>query len=182
METLIGLAAVILVIAWTVVAYNGLVAARHQVQSAWSTVDAQLERRYDLVPDLVETIEGYAAHKRETLDAVSQARAAAMAASGVNDQSRAESRLSQALFDLRTVAEQYPDLKVNDGFTVLRDELTNTEDKIAFARQAYNESVDRYDTRRQRIPTNVIASMGGFRAYDHFEADPNSRAPVKAER
>ncbi|HVL98502.1 MAG TPA: LemA family protein [Egibacteraceae bacterium] len=168
-----------LLVGGLVLAYNGLVALRNAVENAWASIDVQLKRRYDLIPNLVETVKGYASHERETLDAVTRARAAAMAADNAADQARAENELSQALFNLRAVAEAYPDLKANRNFQQLQDELTNTEDRIAFARQGYNDAVRRYDTRRQSIPFNVVAALGSFGSYDYFEADPDSRSPVE---
>ena len=180
MTTLIVIVVVLLLIlVWAVSAYNGLVTQRNRVQNAWSTIDVQLKRRYDLIPNLLETVKGYAKHEREVLTAVTEARAAAMRADGVREQAVAENDLSRALFDLRAVAENYPDLRASDQFGQLQEELTNTEDKIAFARQAYNDTVNRYDTRRQKIPTNVIAGIAGFEAYEYFEADADSRSPVE---
>jgi LemA protein len=172
---------VALVLVWAAVAYNSLVSLRNEVRNAWSTIDVQLKRRYDLIPNLVETVKGYASHERETLDAVTQARARAMEAGSVGDQAAAESQLSQALFNLRAVAEAYPDLKANENFAQLQDELTNTEDKIAFARQGYNDTVNRYDTKRQSVPANIVANFGTFEDFSYFEADPDSRSAVKVE-
>jgi LemA protein len=169
----------LLILVWAVSGYNGLVTQRNRVQNAWSTIDVQLKRRYDLIPNLLETVKGYAKHEREVLTAVTEARASAMRAEGVREQAAAENELSRALFDLRAVAENYPDLKASDQFGQLQEELTNTEDKIAFARQAYNDTVNRYDTKRQKIPTNVIAGIARFEAYEYFEADPDSRSPVE---
>jgi LemA protein len=181
MEWLIVLGIVVVLVVAFVAAYNALVGLRNRVQNAWSQIDVQLKRRYDLIPNLVETVKGYAAHEQETFQAVTEARAAAMAATNVKDQAVAENELSQALFNLRAVAEQYPDLKANQNFAQLQSELTNTEDRIAFARQAYNDTVQRYDTRRQSIPTNIVAALANFTSYDYFEADPDSRSAVKVE-
>jgi LemA protein len=172
---------VLLMLVWAVSGYNGLVTQRNRVQNAWSTIDVQLKRRYDLIPNLLETVKGYAAHERDVLTAVTEARAAAIRADGVHEQAVAENELSRALFNLRAVAENYPDLKASDRFGQLQEELTNTEDKIAFARQAYNDTVNRYDTRRQKVPTNIIARIAGFEAYEYFEADPDSRSPVEVK-
>jgi LemA protein len=172
---------VLLVLEWAVASYNGLVAQRNRVQNAWSTIDVQLKRRYDLIPNLLETVKGYAAHERDVLTAVTAARTSAMEASGVREQASAESELSQALFNLRATAEDYPDLKASEQFGQLQEELTNTEDRIAFARQAYNDSINRYDTKRQKLPTNLIANVGNFEAYEYFEADTDSRSPVQVK-
>ena len=182
MVALIVLGVVVVgLLVWVVAGYNGLVSQRNRVQNAWATIDVQLKRRYDLIPNLLETVQGYAAHERDVLTAVTAARTAAMESSGVREQAKAENQLSRALFDLRAVAEDYPDLRASERFGQLQDELTNTEDKIAFARQAYNDTVNRYDTKRQRIPTNLIANVGGFEAYEYFEADTDSRTPVQVK-
>jgi LemA protein len=180
-ELLIVLAVVAVIVGFFVVTYNGLVGLRNRVQNAWAQIDVQLKRRYDLIPNLVETVKGYASHERETFEAVTEARAKAMAATDVRDRAGAEAELSQALFNLRAVAENYPDLKANQNFMQLQNELTNTEDRIASSRQAYNESVRQYDTRRQSIPYNIIAAIGNFQSYDYFETDPDSRTPVQVQ-
>lgn len=172
---------VLALVGWGVAGYNGLVTQRNRVQNAWSTIDVQLKRRYDLIPNLIETVKGYASHEQDVLTAVTAARTSAMEAGSVREQAAAENDLSRALFNLRAVSEDYPDLKANAQFGQLQDELTNTEDRIAFARQAYNDSVNRYDTKRQRIPTNVIANVGAFEAYEYFEADTDSRSPVQVK-
>ena len=183
MEILIIVAVIAVVVIVFVVGYNGLVRLRNAVQNAWSQIDVQLKRRYDLIPNLVETVKGYASHERETFEAVTQARANAMAAEGkgAGERAQMETELSQALFNLRAVAEAYPDLKANQNFAQLQSELTNTEDRIAYARQGYNNAVNSYDNRRQAVPTNVIASVAGFASFEYFEADPDSREPVKVE-
>ena len=181
MELLIVLAVVLVLGALFASSYNTLVKLRNQVQNAWAQIDVQLKRRYDLIPNLVETVKGYASHERETFEAVTQARAKAMAAESVGERAQAEAELSQSLFNLRAVAEAYPDLKANQNFAQLQDELTNTEDRIASSRQAYNDAVRRYDTRRQSIPHNIVASIGNFAPYEYFETDPDSRSPVRVE-
>ncbi len=181
MELLIVLAIIVILGLWFTAGYNSLVKLRNAVENAWAAIDVQLTRRYDLIPNLVETVKGYASHERETLEAVTQARAQAMAAEGAADKARAESNLSQALFNLRAVAEAYPDLKANENFAQLQSELTATEDRIAGARQGYNDAVRKYDTRRQSIPTNIIAGIANFKSFEYFEADPDSRSPVEVE-
>src|SRR5680860_1538645 len=150
------------------VAYNSLVTRRNHVQAAWAQIDVQLRRRHDLVPNLVETVKGYATHERETVEAAS---------GGAEAQAQAENALSQALFELRAVAEAYPDLKADAGFARLQQELSDAENRLAIARQDYNAEVRAYDTKRQSVPTNLFA--GGFPAYEYFEADPDSRTPVQ---
>ncbi|MEX0658947.1 MAG: LemA family protein [Egibacteraceae bacterium] len=179
--TLIVIGIGVLLVGGFVLIYNGLVALRNAVQNAWASIDVQLKRRYDLIPNLVETVKGYASHERETFEAVTNARANAMAADNPADQAKAENDLSQALFNLRAVAEAYPDLKANQNFQQLQEELTSTEDRIAFARQGYNDAVRRYDTRRQSIPYNIVAGLGSFEPYEYFEADTDSRSPVEVQ-
>ncbi len=142
--------------------YNGLVRLRQQVKNAWSQIDVQLKRRHDLIPNLVETVKGYAAHEKTTLEGVTQARAQAVQARGVSEQAKAEEALSGALGRLMLVVEQYPDLKANQNFLALQEELTSTENKIGFSRQFYNDSVMQYNTRIQTVPANIIAGMFAF--------------------
>ncbi len=181
MELAIGIGVVVLLVLAFVAGYNRLVGLRNRVREAWAQIDVQLTRRHDLIPNLVETVKGYAAHERETFEAVTTARAAAMAATDVGEQAAAENQLSQALFNLRAVAEQYPDLKANQNFLELQSELTATEDRIAASRAGYNDAVRAYDTRRQSIPTNLVAAIGGFAPFAYFETDPDSRNPVTVE-
>ncbi|PZG19959.1 hypothetical protein C1I95_10500 [Micromonospora craterilacus] len=173
---------VVVVVGWALVAYNRLVRQRNQVQASWAQIDVQLKRRYDLIPNLVETVKGYAAHERVTLEAVVAARTGAIAAAGtpgVADRADAENILTQALGRLFALAEAYPDLKANQNFAALQRELANTEDKIAYARQFYNSAVQTFNTSVQSIPTNLIAGLGGFRAMDFFEALDGERASVQ---
>ena len=160
---LVCLVAVIL-IGWALASYNKLVRLRNQVDASWAQIDVQLKRRYDLIPNLVETVKGYAAHERGTLDAVVAARGGAIATAqkpGVADRAAAENMLSQALGRLFALAEAYPDLKANQNFAALQAELATTEDKIAYARQFYNSAVQTFNTTVQTLPTNIIAGMGG---------------------
>jgi len=151
--------------------YNGLVGARNQVKNAWAQIDVQLKRRHDLIPNLVETVKGYMQHERGTLEAVTNARTTAIKAadSGVAAQAKAEGELSQALGRLLAVAENYPDLKASQNFLALQEELTSTENKISFSRQFYNDSVLQFNNKTQMFPSNIIASMGGFKAGEFFE-------------
>jgi len=174
---------IVLVIAWALSAYNKLVRQRNQVRASWAQIDVQLKRRTDLIPNLVETVKGYAAHERGTLEAVIQARNSAVgaAAAGAPPAARAdaENMLTQTLGRLFALAEAYPNLKANENFLGLQNELANTEDKIAYSRQFYNSAVQTYNTSTQTIPTNLIAGIGGFRPEALFEAAPGERGPVQ---
>jgi LemA protein len=152
--------------------YNGLVRARNEVKNAWSQIDVQLKRRHDLIPNLVETVKGYAAHERGTLEAVVKARQQAIAASGnVAEAARAENALSQTLRSLFAVAEAYPDLKANQNFLALQEELASTENKIGFARQYYNDSAMRFKNRVEVFPSNIFANMFGFAPEPFFQVE-----------
>ena len=155
---------------YVIVVYNGLVARRNQVREAWATVDTQLKRRYDLIPNLVETVRGSAQHERETLDAVITARNSAMTMSGPS-KADAENRLTQTLKSLFAVAESYPDLKANENFISLQNDLKETEDKISYARQFYNDAVLTYNNKVEMIPSNIVANMTGFKKAMFFEAE-----------
>ena len=172
----------IFVVAWAALTYNRLIRLRNQVDASWAQIDVQLKRRYDLIPNLIETVKGYAAHERGTLDAVVAARGAALAAAqtpGVADRAEAENALTQTLGRLFALGEAYPDLKANQNFLALQAELATTEDKIAYARQFYNSAVQTFNTSVQSLPTNIIAGVGGFRAKDFFTADGGERGPVQ---
>jgi len=166
---IIGVVVVLLIIFLAI--YNGLVRLRNQVKNAWAQIDVQLKRRYDLIPNLVETVKGYMKHERETLEAVTKARNLAQQASsaGAGERAKAEGELSSALSRLLVVVERYPDLKANQNFLALQEELTSTENKIAFSRQFYNDSVLRLNNKTQMFPSNVVASMTGFKAGEFFE-------------
>jgi LemA protein len=152
--------------------YNGLVRGRNEVKSAWSSIDVQLKRRYDLIPNLLETVKGYAGHERQTLEAVVQARQQAVSFSGgVEDRARVENVLTSALRSLLAVAEAYPDLKANQNFLALQEELANTENKIGFARQFYNDAARRYKNRVEVFPSNLIANSFGFQAEPFFQVE-----------
>ena len=167
-----ALLAVIAVIAfWLIGAYNGLVRLKNQVKNAWAQIDVQLKRRHDLIPNLVETVKGYAGHEKTTLENVVKARGAAVQAQGPQEQGKAEGMLSSALGRLMVVVEQYPDLKANQNFLALQEELTSTENKIGFSRQHYNDSVMTYNTRTESFPVNVIAGMFGFKGEEFFELE-----------
>ena len=152
--------------------YNGLVRARNEVKNAWSQIDVQLKRRHDLIPNLVETVKGYAAHERGTLEAVVKARQQAIAASGnVAEAVKAENALSQTLRSLFAVAEAYPDLKANQNFLALQEELASTENKIGFARQYYNDSAMRFNNRIEVFPSNIFANIFGFAPEPFFQVE-----------
>lgn len=175
MGALIGfglfLLVVIVIIAFVVGIYNGLVRLRNQVKNAWSQIDVQLKRRHDLIPNLVETVKGYAKHEQETLQNVIEARSKAVSAQGIDNQIQAEGELSSALGRLMVVVEQYPDLKANTNFLALQEELTSTENRISFARQHYNDQVMTYNTRLQSFPQNLFAGMFGFSEERFFEVE-----------
>lgn len=166
---IIGIIVVLLV--FFVATFNGLVRLRNQVKNAWAQIDVQLKRRHDLIPNLVETVKGYMKFERETLEAVTKARSVAQQAigQGVGAQAKAEGELSSALTRLLAVVERYPDLKANQNFLALQEELTSTENKISFSRQFYNDSVLTYNNKTQMFPSNVVASMTGFKTGEFFE-------------
>jgi LemA protein len=172
---------VLLLILVVILMYNGLVRARNRIDNAWSQIDVQLKRRYDLIPNLVETVKGYAAHEKSTFESVTQARANAINAQGPEQQAQAENVLSGALKSLFAVAEAYPDLKANQNFLNLQEELTSTEDRIAYARQFYNDSVLSFNNRIQTFPRSVIAGTFNFEKREYFEGDPEATGPVKVE-
>jgi len=173
---LLGL--VVLVGLYLVVLYNGLVGLRNRIEAAWAQIDVQLKRRYDLIPNLVETVKGYASHERETLDSVTKARAAAESAHGPAEQAAAENMLTQSLRSLIAVSEAYPQLRASENFAQLQEELSATEGRIAYARQYYNDAVQRYNTKIQRFPAVLLAGMLRFTEREYFEADDGSRGPV----
>ncbi|MBN1856156.1 MAG: LemA family protein [Dehalococcoidia bacterium] len=171
---------VILIVAFISI-YNSLVRGRNQVKNAWAQIDVQLKRRYDLIPNLVETAKGYMKHERETLEAVTQARNLAQqsTSAGAGARAKVEGELSSALSRLLAVVENYPDLKANQNFLALQEELTSTENKIGFSRQFYNDSVLRYNNKTQEFPSNVVAGMTGFKPGEFFEvtAEAERQAP-----
>jgi LemA protein len=172
---IIIVAIVVLLLLVFVVQYNGLVRLRNRIDNAWSQIDVQLQRRHDLIPNLVETVKGYASHEKETLERVVQARNQAVSAQGPAAQGQAENVLTGALRQLFAVAEAYPDLKANQGFLNLQEELTSTEDRVAYARQFYNDSVLKYNNKIQSIPSNIIAGMFNFNEREYFETEEQSR-------
>jgi LemA protein len=162
---------IVVVGGWFVLTYNGLVQLRNAVKNAWSQIDVQLKRRYDLIPNLVETVKGYAGHEKETFERVIQARQAGIAASTVKDQQVAENMITGALRQLFALSEAYPNLKANENFLALQEELASTENKIGFARQYYNDAVQTFNTRQEMFPANLVASMLGFQPAEFFEIE-----------
>ena len=175
---IIVLVVLVLLVVIVVGLYNGLVKLRNKVENAWAQIDVQLKRRYDLIPNLVETVKGYAAHEKQTLEAVIQARNMAMSAQGPEQQAQAENMISGALKSIFALSEAYPDLKANQNFLNLQEELTSTEDRISYARQFYNDTVNRYNTKIQTFPTVVLAGMFHFEKREYFEADETARQNV----
>ena len=161
----------LLVVGWLVLTYNGLVRLRNGVKNAWAQIDVQLRRRYDLIPNLVETVKGYAAHEKETFENVVKARQAGIDASNIKEQGQAENMITGALRQLFALSEAYPDLKANQNFLSLQEELASTENKIGFARQYYNDAIQTFNTRQQMFPANMVARMMGFEPSDFFELE-----------
>ena len=160
--------------------YNSLVTLRNRCDNGWSQIDVQLRRRYDLIPNLVETVKGYAKHESGVFERVTQARAAAVNAQGVQAQGQAENVLTGALKSLFAVAENYPDLKANQNFLMLQEELAGTEGKVAYARQFYNDTVMKFNMKQQVFPSNIIAGMFGFKPKEYFQIEEDvARGPVK---
>lgn len=171
---------VVIVAIWFIGIYNRLVGLRNNVEASWKQVDVQLQKRYDLVPNLVETVKGYVAHEKETLEKVTQARNMAINATGVAQQAEAENMLSGALKSLFAVSEAYPDLKANQNFLMLQQELANIENKIAYSRQHYNDVVRGYNTLQQQFPANMVAGMASCKPADYFEIEePAAREAPK---
>jgi len=175
----LGIVAVLLLaLVWI---YNRLVTLRTRVDNGWSQIDVQLRRRADLIPNLVETVKGYAAHERELFERVTEARARSMGATGVADQADAENQVSAGLRQLLAVVENYPDLKANQNFLALQEELIGTESKIAYARQFYNDQVMRLNTLIQSFPSSLVARAFGFQERPFFEIEEGTRGPVQVE-
>ena len=172
---------VVVLLLWAVLTYNRLVALRNRVENGWSQIDVQLRRRYDLIPNLIETVKGYAAHEREVFETITQARTQAMGATGVQDQAHAENEITAGLGRLIAVAERYPDLKANQNFLALQEELIGTESKIAYSRQFYNDQVARLNTLIQKFPANVLARLGHFEPKAFFDIDEPVRGPVQVD-
>ena len=180
MTLIIILVVAVILIVILIGMYNSLVKLRNQVKNAWAQIDVQLKRRYDLIPNLIETVKGYMKHERETLENVTRMRAQAMETSGVADKAKAEGMLTSALGQLKIAVENYPDLKANQNFLALQEELTSTENKISFARQNYNDQVLFFNNKTEVFPSNIIAGMFGFSKEDFFEIEnPTERVVPK---
>ena len=175
------LGVVVLVLLYGVITYNRLVTLRNRIENAWAQVDVQLQRRYDLIPNLVETVKGYASHEREALEAVIQARSQAISAKGPAQQGQAEDMLSGALKSLFALSEAYPDLKANQNFSQLQEELAGTEGRIAYARQFYNDVINRYNTLTQTFPSVIVARAANFNEREYFETDDAARTNIQVQ-
>ena len=178
---LVVLGIIAILVIWVIAKYNQLIRLRNRIENAWSQIDVQLRRRYDLIPNLVETVKGYAAHEKEVFENVTKARNAGINASNVKDQGEAENMISGALKSLFAVAEAYPELKANENFMMLQEELAGTESKIAYSRQFYNDTVMAYNTLIQTFPTNLIANSFSFEQQDYFPMEETAREPVKVD-
>lgn len=183
MGWLIGLGIIALIVVFLIGIYNSLVKLRQRVKNSWAQVEVQLRRRYDLIPNLVNTVKGYAQHEKETFEKVTEARTKAMSAGTVGEQSQAENMLTGALRSLFAVAEAYPELKANTNFLQLQTELSDTESKIAFSRQFYNDTVQSYNTKIELFPNNLVAGTMGFQHEQYFslDEDPGAREPVNVQ-
>ena len=170
MTTLISIGVIVLLVLWIISIYNGMVKMRNNVDKEWRNIDVQLERRYALIPNLIETVKGYAKHERETLELITSFRSKAMNARTVTEKAEANNQLSSALSGLSVQLEAYPDLKANTNFLQLQEELASTENKISFSRQLYNQVVTSYNNKIQIFPNNMIAGMFHFTGKDLFEA------------
>lgn len=175
---LVILGVLVLLVLFVIGIYNSLVRLRNQVDNAWSQIDVQLKRRHDLIPNLVETAKGYMQHERGTFEAITEARSRAMGAKTVAEASKAEGALTEALSKFMLVVENYPDLKANQNFLALQETLTSTENKIAFARQGYNDQVLFYNNKIQMFPSNIIAGMFHFAKRDYFEIENEAERSV----
>ena len=176
---LVGL--LVLLLLYGIVTYNRLVRARVRVDNGWSQIDVQLKRRYDLIPNLIEIVKGYASHERQVFENVTKARTQAQSASGVQGQAQAENQLTQSIRQLFAVAENYPELKASQNFLSLQEELTGTESRIAFARQFYNDQVANLNTLIGTFPSNLMAKLGHFTPREFFEIDDPAKGPVQVQ-
>ena len=172
----------VLIVLWAISVYNSLIALRNRVKDQWAQIDVQLKRRFDLIPNLVETVKGYMAHESDVLTKVAELRTSWASASSVKEKSELDTQLSGALKTIMAVSENYPELKANENFSQLQEELQNTENKIAFSRQFYNDSVTMYNTKLEVFPSNIIASMFGFKPEEFFKVESEeARKNVKVD-
>ncbi|MBI4053666.1 MAG: LemA family protein [Candidatus Diapherotrites archaeon] len=172
---------IVILVLGLILVYNGLIGNRNRVENAWSQIDVQLKRRFDLIPNLIESVKGYAKHEKDVFTEVTKARAAVANATGVSGRAQAENMLTGALKSLFAVAEAYPQLRASENFQQLQEELSSTESKIAYARQFYNDAVLLYNNAIQQFPSNVIAGMFGFAKKDFFEAEAGAREAPKVK-
>jgi LemA protein len=174
-------AVLLVLIGWIIWTYNALVALRHQLQNAWKQIDVQLKRRYDLIPNLIETVKGYMQYEQDTLQKVIDARSRAMASSGPKETAEAENVLTQSLGRIFALMENYPELKANDNALRLQEELTTTENQLAFARQYYNDLAMRFNMKQEVFPSNMVASFFRFQPAEFFSAPENERATPRVD-
>ena len=172
---------VVLLIVWAISVYNHLVSLKRRVKNAWAQIDTQLKRRFDLIPNLVETVKGYAAHEQGTLEKVIAARNTYASASSVEDKAKANNELTSTLKSIFALGEAYPELKANENFLALQTELTGTEDKVAYSRQFYNDTVQMYNTAIMKFPSNILAGMFGYKEEPFFTIDEAQKEPVKVQ-
>ena len=172
---------VVLLIVWAISVYNHLVSLKMRVKNAWAQIDTQLKRRFDLIPNLVETVKGYAAHEQGTLEKVIAARNTYASASSVEDKAKANNELTSTLKSIFALGEAYPELKANENFLALQTELTGTEDKVAYSRQFYNDTVQMYNTAIMKFPNNILAGMFGYKEEPFFTIDDAQKEPVKVQ-
>ncbi len=172
---------VVLLIVWAISVYNHLVSLKMRVKNAWAQIDTQLKRRFDLIPNLVETVKGYAAHEQGTLEKVIAARNTYASASSVEDKAKANNELTSTLKSIFALGEAYPELKANENFLALQTELTGTEDKVAYSRQFYNDTVQMYNTAIMKFPNNILAGMFGYKEEPFFTIDEAQKEPVKVQ-
>jgi len=172
---------VVLAVLWLIASYNRMVSLKNQIDNAWAQIDVQLKRRYDLIPNVVETVKGYASHEKEVFENVAAARSAMMGAQGVEAQAQAQNQITQALKSLFAVAEAYPELKANENFMALQQELSGTENTIAQSRQIYNDTVASFNTMVQSFPSSVVANSFGFRQREYFPMEDAAREAPKVQ-
>ena len=181
MGWLILVGVVVVIVLWFVFTYNSFITMRNRAENAWAQIDVQLKRRYDLIPNLVNTVKGYAAHEREIFEKLADLRSKAMEAHSVKDVGDTNNQITQALKTIFAIAENYPELKANQNFLKLQEELTNTENKIAFARQFYNDVVMQYNAAQQKIPASIVANMMGLKLKEYYPVEEGERRPIDVQ-